>query len=130
MAKPEQTEAYKFADWLRKNNYKFTHIPNETGGHTQLQIAQATQKRKMGVSVGFPDYCIFLKSGKTLFIELKRCLKKKKDGTDCALSTSGIDIKPEQEDWVDYLETRENIGACFCFGSEEAIAKVKSSELL
>lgn len=130
MAKPEQTEAYKFANWLRANNYKFFHTPNESGGHSKLQIIQGASKKKMGVTAGVPDYCIFLKSGKTLFIELKRCLKKKKDGSFYALSSCGIKISEEQKEWIEFLETRENTGACFCYGANEAIEKVKTSEML
>lgn len=65
----EHQHATAFAHWLRTNDYTFHHSPNET--HTKSW----KQKRKNtleGVSAGFPDYCIVLKRGSLLFIELKK----------------------------------------------------------
>ena len=128
MSRTEQQEAYILSDWLKLNGYKFTHIPNETGGHGKLQIIQAIKKRKMGVSIGFPDYVIILKRGSFLFIELKRERNTKKDGTLKALSSDGIEIRPEQIQWIDSLNAVDNVDAYICFGADEAIETIKRLE--
>lgn len=83
----------------------------------------------MGTSPGFPDYCIVLKCGSLLFIELKRIRTHKKNGDFKALSSDGITVSEEQTEWIRRLNCLDNIGACVCFGYLEARTKVLESEL-
>lgn len=58
----EDIEAECLAQWLRLNKYKFAHIGNESGqAGTHNIIKMMAKKKRMGVSPGFPDYCIVLK---------------------------------------------------------------------
>lgn len=128
--KPEDEEAEKFATWLTMRQYEFTHIANESGiGGKWAMIAQL-KKARMGTSSGFPDYCIVLKRGALLFIELKKCRTLNDDGTPKALSTDKIDMPDEQKKWIAALDKVPNVSACFCFGFPEAMRKVLDLENL
>lgn len=99
----EHAHAVLFANWLRANNYFFHHSPNET--HTKSW----SQKRKNtleGVASGFPDYCIILKRGSLLFIELKKA-RGKKGGLN------GSKISDAQKSWIENLAKIENVAAFF-----------------
>lgn len=65
----EHNHAVLFANWLRENNYIFHHSPNET--FTKFHNVRRKNMLE-GVAKGFPDYCIILKRGSLLFIELKK----------------------------------------------------------
>lgn len=85
----EEDEAMLLSNWLSIRGYKFTHIPNETGGSREA-IIRAQKMKRQGTSAGFPDYIIYLKNGLTLHLELK----KKKGGS----------LSPNQRKWRDFLQ--------------------------
>ncbi|MBB1554609.1 VRR-NUC domain-containing protein [Candidatus Gracilibacteria bacterium] len=106
----EHQYAVLFANWLRANNYIFHHSPNET--FTKFHNVRRKNTLE-GVSKGFPDYCIILKRGSLLFIELKKA-RGKRGGLN------GSKISPEQTAWISQLGNIDNVGAFFAHGYEEA----------
>ena len=100
----EQQEAETFATWLTIHGYKFTHIPNETGGDTRARLRGLRMKRA-GTSKGFPDYLIFA-NGERIAIELKR--------------QKGGKTSPEQREWLGVL-AQYGFHAAVCNGAREAI---------
>lgn len=87
-APTEQQEAEALAQYLRLKGYRFTHIPNETGGDAYAR-RRAVRMKRAGVSRGFPDYLAF-KDGRRYAIELKR--------------QKGGRATPEQLEWLDVLD--------------------------
>ena len=124
----ENLEAELLAKWLNQKGYKFTHIANESWLPPKIAMLSSLRKKRMWTSPGFPDYCIILKSGALLFIELKKPRTRKKNGEFYALSSDWIEIKPEQEKWIEELNKLDNVWACFCFWYEEAKKKILESE--
>lgn len=86
------------------------------------------RKKRMGVSPGVPDYMILLKRKSLLFIELKKKRTMKDNGEYYALSTDGIEIRPEQERWIEQLNEIDNTAAFFAYGSAEAIEIVRRED--
>jgi len=76
----ENQEAEQLANWLKVNNYLFTHIANESGLPPKVAMLSAIRKKRMGLSPGVPDFMIILKQGSLLFIELKRQRRVLKNG--------------------------------------------------
>jgi len=114
----EYDECVAFAEWCNIKRIKFSHIPNET--YTKSWNQKRRNKRQ-GVSRGFPDYCIIV-NGTMLFIEMKRPKKRLKNGT---FSASNSKVSPEQETWLDEINTVEgNIHGCVCYGCDEAVEVV------
>lgn len=113
----EDTEAEILATWLQFNNYHFTHIWNESWQRgTKNIIAMMNKKKRLGVSPGFPDYCIVLKRGSLLFIELKRqrkILKNWERGASPSITSK------EQKQWVEILWSIQNIAAEICYWAED-----------
>ncbi len=106
----EHNHAVLFANWLRENNYFFHHSPNET--FTKFHNVRRKNTLE-GVAKGFPDYCIILKRGSLLFIELKKA-RWKRGGLN------GSKISPEQAIWISELWKIENVWAFFAHWFEEA----------
>ena len=125
----ENSEAEKFAKWLRLHGYYSTHIANESGLPKKIAMFSMIRKKRMGLSQWFPDYMIVLKRGSLLFIELKKRRSIKKNGEYSAYSTDSIDISPEQVAWIDKLDEIDNVGAFFAFWAEEAKAIVRREEI-
>lgn len=101
----EEEEQRIVVDWLERNNYIFTAIPNST------YTTSWNQKRKnhaMGLRSGLPDLVIILKdySG-ILFVEMKR----RKGGT----------VSKEQKRWLEELNKIDNVEAIVAKGADEAI---------
>lgn len=90
----------------------------------------AIKKKKMWVSKGFPDYCIILKRGSLLFLELKRSLKPTDYGKKGQLLASAPCASPEQREWIDALDAIENVRATVAIWLQEAIRIVQESENL
>ena len=109
----EDEHATLFAQWLRSNWYKFHHIANEKGTSWKYAMLAQMKKKRLGMSKGFPDYCIILKRWSLLFIELKKERGKK-------WWLNGSSISPEQECWIQDLHRLNNVGAFFAHGVEEA----------
>ena len=96
----ENLESELFAKWLKSNEYKSTHIANESWLPPRVAMLSSLRKKRMWTSPWFPDYCIILKCGSLLFIELKKPRTLKKNGEYKALSSDWIEISPEQEEWI------------------------------
>lgn len=114
----ENLEAERLAQWLRMNNYKFTHIANESWLPPKVAMMASMRKKRMWTSPWFPDYCIILKRWALLFIELKRPKKILKSGK---LGASPSTISEEQLQWIEELSKIDNIDACIAYWYEEAI---------
>ena len=118
----ETIEAEILANWMRANNYMFTHIPNET------YTKSWNQKRKNTlewVSPWFPDYCILLKIWALLFIELKRQRNVLKNWK---IWNSPSTISEKQIQWIESLHSIENVEAHICYWAEESIKLIKEIE--
>ena len=100
----EAQEGSTLVAYLRIKNYKFTHIPNETGGSPEA-IRRAIRMKQQGTSKGFPDYLVITTAG-LVAIELKR--------------TKGSKTTTEQTDWLKAL-IEADIPAIVARGAEDAI---------
>jgi len=104
----EQQEAEALATYLTIRGYKFTHIPNETGGDPAAK-RRAVRMKRAGTSKGFPDYLIFV-DGHCIAIELKR--------------TQGGTVSSEQREWLGVLASY-GFDAAVCHGAQQAIDFIK-----
>lgn len=118
----EDKEAENLATWLRLNKYKFAHIWNESGQNgTKNILIMMAKKKRMWVSPWFPDYCIVLKRGSLLFVELKRQRQKLKNGN---LWSSPSNVSNEQKEWVEILSSLDNNMACISYWWQDAVKQV------
>lgn len=129
----EDIEAESLATWLKYNKYKFTHIPHETPTKRKIVDPDTgrvswvwwhTTNRKnkaKGVVSWFPDYCIILKRGSLLFIELKR---QKQRLQNWKLWASPSKVSDEQKEWVATLWSIENVMACICYWWQDAMQQI------
>lgn len=129
MRNKEEQEAIIFANWLRSNWYTFTHIANESGLPPKVAMLSAIKKKKMWVSPWFPDFCIILKRGSILFIEMKRTLSGTDYRKDGKLLANAPHMSPEQQVWIDVLNGIDNVWAFLCYWLEECKKKVQEMEL-
>lgn len=127
MIPKEEVEGEMLAHWLRANNYKFTHIANESGLPPKVAMLSAMKKKRMWLSPWFPDFCIVLNRKSLLFIELKR---QKSIWNNWKILKSPSVISPEQIMWIEVLNTIWNIEAHICYGFEEAKEKILEMENL
>ena len=126
----EHDEAVALVETLDLMNISLWHIPQETfTPHWGVKM----RNKKEGVRKGISDYLIYLpsercklKKGILLWIELKKPRNRKKSGEFCALSSDGITIYPEQEDFIKKMNTVGNVQGQICFGAEEAVAFVQN----
>ena len=108
MIPTEHDEAVVLSNWLRYNGIKFAKIPNETFTRSWNQ----KRKNKIeGVSAGVPDYLICLPNKGLIFLELKR--------------TKGGLVSEAQKEWINLLNTIDNVEAVVCKGAEESINLIK-----
>lgn len=121
----EDAECEEFKFYLERKGYKFTHIANEIGiaGHIGMLINK--KKVKLWLRRGFPDYCIILKRGSLLFIEMKR---QKKTLKNWKLWASPSQIKPEQLEWKDALNNVQNVQCEVAYWCKHAQEIVKYME--
>ena len=84
----EAEEGRALVAYLRLNGYRFHHSANETGSGRGARF-QGIRNKQQGVSKGFPDYLIWLKSGRMIAIELKRL--------------RGSSTSREQKEWIEFL---------------------------
>lgn len=126
----ENTESENLANWLRINNYMFTHIANESWLPPKVAMLSALRKKRMWLSPWFPDFCIILKRWSLLFIELKKQRTKKKNWEFKALSTDWISISEEQKQWCDKLNEIPNVQADIYYWAEESIKNILKIENL
>lgn len=109
----EKAEQVLLASWCRQNGIIFVHIANEIDfpcPNDGVRFGILTNRKKAGVSTGFPDNIICLK-GKYLFIELKR--------------TVGGVVSKEQTAWLKQLNSMPNTEAMVCKGVREAVKCIK-----
>ena len=117
----EDHEAEKLANYLRFSEISFSHIANERNS----SIKHGAKLKRMGVSAGFPDYMIIVKTSHgfcTVFIELKRQRKRLKNGT---LGASPSKVSEEQQSWIHKLNLCEMTEAKICYGADEAIEYIE-----
>lgn len=126
-SKQEDLECEAFTKYLTLKNYRFTHIANEIGIGGKIGISIGSRNKKIWVSKWFPDYIIFLKNGKILFLEMKLPRKILKNGK---LWSSPSKINPEQQEWIDYLQDIPWCQARIAYGFEEAIRMVEYFEMV
>jgi hypothetical protein len=105
----EAQEAEVLVAYMRVKQYKFTHIPNETG-HTQEARRRAVRMKRQGVSRGFIDYLVIV-GDQMIGIELKR--------------RTGGKASPEQIEWVKALNAA-GIPTRICKGAQAAIEFIES----
>lgn len=108
---PTEFEEQKvFVEWLEAKGLKFSAIPNST---YTTSWNQKRKNKESGLRAGLPDLLIILPACKgLLFIEMKR--------------TKGGVISPEQQGWINELNTLDGVEAAVCKGAAEAISKVAS----
>jgi hypothetical protein len=102
----EKDECIAFANWLNLKGLKFTHIANETGFRDpKTAMIVQSQKKRLGMSKGFPDYIILTPKG-VVFVEMKR--------------VKGSTMKPGQSEWIDAINEVKGAQAKICYGFEQA----------
>lgn len=104
--KSEHLEQAEFVQWMKRNypEHRLFAIPN--GGMRSKAVAMKLKIE--GVMRGVPD--LFIPSLR-LFVEMKK--------------QKGFTVSPEQQDWIDYLNT-VGYTAQVCAGKDEAIKLVES----
>jgi hypothetical protein len=107
----EDQDSIALVRWMDLHRLRFSHVPQET--YTKHWGVKMKNKQK-GVRKGVPDYIIFPRPGRLLFIEMKR------KGRDRNLS----DIKPEQTEWIEALNGVPGVRALVCFGYDAAVAAI------
>lgn len=122
----EDTEAVILSNWLRFNNYKFTHIANESWLPPKIAMRVWIKKKRMWLSPWFPDYCIILKRKSLLFIELKPSIDYSKSEKGRKLGRAS----KEQLEWQKELNTVNNIQCEICYWAEESIKLIKRMDLI
>lgn len=111
----EDQEAILLADFLRIKGLLFTHIANESGLASTGKWGLIMKKKRMGLTSGYPDYCVCIPakdihSPCLIFIELKR--------------TQGSHVSEEQKQWINTLNAIPNVSAVVCKGAREAIKHI------
>jgi hypothetical protein len=111
----EWRECQTFVEWCHYSGIKYCHLGQETFTRSWKQ---KSKNKMMGVTRGFPDYCVVIPAEKldiasprTIFIEMKR----KKGGR----------TSKEQKEWIQALND-SGIDTYVCKGADEAIKTVES----
>jgi hypothetical protein len=125
MIPTEEIEWEKLANWLRANNYIFTHIANEIGIRGHIWMLVNKKKVKQWLSKWFPDYCIILKKWALLFLELKR---QKRILKNWKLWASPSIISEEQKKWRLELSKIKNVQCEFAYWADHWIEIIKHLE--
>lgn len=107
----EDFEQTRFAGWLEANKYLFTASP---AGLNQRSAITRAKGYRTGVRRGFPDMTIVLKSGRLMFVEMKR--------------TKGGTVSKEQKIWIAALNLCPSVTAVVAKGFEEAVSAVEGAE--
>jgi len=105
----EYDECVALHDWLTLKKIKHAHIPNETFTKSWSQKAK---NKNVGVSSGFPDYCIVI-GNQLIFIEMKKAPGKRGGNNGSVTSV-------EQLEWLQALDQCNGVSAYVCRGFEEA----------
>lgn len=115
----EKAEAETLMEYMQTRKLMFTHVKNEIGQGDRRELAdgtvirnfQAMRDYQLGVSKGFPDFVIVLPYVGLLIIELKRL--------------QGNNATPEQQAWIDALNTIPGVQAACCKGAAAAIELIE-----
>lgn len=126
----EHEEAVAFSQWMDSQGIHHWHVQQEGGQKVHMGVLMK-QKRE-GKKRGLPDYIIYLspeqskvQKGCMVAVELKKQRTAKKNGELRALSSDGITIYPEQEDFFEKYNTVAGCQGTICFGAQESINYVK-----
>lgn len=118
----EHEEQKKIFQWAKFNEKKYPELYFLNSSQNGIKFANSKiglRAKQTGLKKGYPD--IFLpKSNKTycgLFIELKTKENK-------ILNIKKGRLSDEQKIWIDFLN-KNNYNAIVCYGSDEAIEKIK-----
>ena len=111
----EHEEQKALCQYLNIKKILHYAVPNGTMLGGKNKFAQLNKLRAEGYQNGVPDICIFLK-GITLYIEMK----KQKGGV----------VSPAQKSWLEKLNDQDHIKAVVCRGAAEAIAVVKTCDIM
>jgi hypothetical protein len=125
----EHEEAVILFQTLTAMNIDSWHMPQET--FTKNWGTKMRNKAE-GVRKGVPDYLIYIPAERSkygralsLWIELKKQRTAKKNGELKALSSDGINISEEQQDFIDKFNNVTDTLGHIAFGADEAIEHVK-----
>lgn len=118
----EDQEAKNLHTELEYMGIAHAHVANEAKAKPQYMKKRAD----MGVSKGFPDYCLLVPTKNqgtvTIFIELKRQKRILNNGS---YSVTHTKTSQDQLEWIEKLNKCEETEARVCYGCEEAINYVK-----
>lgn len=120
----ENIESEVLANWLRLNNYTFTHIANESGLPPKVAMLSAIRKKRMWLSPWVPDFMIVLKRKALLFIELKRQIDYSKSKKGKKYSN----VSKEQLKRQEQLNIIEWVQCEICWGAKEWINLIERLE--
>jgi len=126
----EHQEAVAFSQWMDLMNIHHWHVQQEGG--QKIHIGVLMKQKAEGKKRGLPDYIIYLspeqskvKKGCVIAVELKKPRTRKKNGEFRALSSDGITVYPEQEDFIEKINSVSGCQGEICYGATEAIEFVK-----
>lgn len=110
----EGDEQKLVVQYLEQNGFKFTSIPNAT---YTTSWASKQKNTNEGLRGGLPDLLLYLpkrgdKEPSLLFLEMKR--------------VRGGVVSAKQRDWIEVLNTVQNVEAIVARGAREAISLIKS----
>ncbi len=115
----EDQDCIALVRWMELKRLRFSHVPQET--FTKSWGVKMKNKQK-GVRKGVPDYIIFPKPGRLLFIEMKR--------NEAGLKLNRLNrenaVKPEQREWIAALNEVPGVNAIVCCGYDEAVAAIEA----
>ena len=126
----EHNEAVAFAQWLNIKGLSFWHPVQENPGSREngkVKWGRISKLKAEGWAKGMADYLIYIPSEKSAFhkslnlwVELKKPRTRKKNGEHKAMSSDGIKVYPEQEDFIDKMNTVESTQGEVCYGADHA----------
>lgn len=132
----EYNEAVAFSAALDLMRIDHWHLVQENPGSREngkIKWGRISRLKKQGWKKGVPDYLVFLpaerckyKKAVLLWVELKKPRNRKKSGEFYALSSDGITIYPEQEEFLSKVMEVSNVDGRICFGADEAISHIKN----
>lgn len=107
---PEDDLCASLVEYLQYKRLRYNHSPNEIHRGGKGGIIQGARNKRIWVSAGFPDYVIFLPGDADLYLEVK---------------TSTGKLKPEQKEWIRYLNEETKNYAEVAYSLKEAIAIIE-----
>ena len=121
----EHEEAVTFFKTMQIMGIDVWHMPQET--FTKNWGTKMKNKAE-GVRKGVSDYLIYITAERSkydkallLWVELKKQRTTKKNGELKAMSSDRINISPEQQEFIDKMNTVDSVQGTVCFGAQESI---------